>query len=468
MIAMPIESRSRPYLVYSNNQPVRKENRPYQAIGGALAAWRTGKRECLLAGPAGTGKSRAILQKLHFCAQKYPGMRAIICRKTRKSISQSAMVTYEKKVLPEGWLDKYVHFSTVDQQYEYANGSIIAVGGLDDSTKVMSSEWDMIYPQEATELLEEDWQALVTRLRNNVMPYQQLIADCNPSYPTHWLKLRCDRHETQMLYSTHADNPSLTPEYLESLRSSLHGVMKERLFEGKWAAASGMVYDEWNPATHIATKKQLIDWGILYPNGTINRWKVKRFVAGVDWGYTNPGVINIFAVDNDDRLYLFREVYRTKKRIEWWVEQAKALNSEFGGISEWICDPAEPAYIADFCEAGLDAIGAVNDIIPGIDAAKERLEVRGNGYAGFYTYEFSLQDRDELRDEVHQPVSFEGEINAYVWPKTKDGQPVKEVPVKLNDHSLDNWRYVCKHLKNIGIGQMDEGTANALRSYVGY
>src|SRR6267154_2726628 len=157
MVAFPAtEPRpARPYLVYSNHRPIKKENRPYQALGAALKAWRSGRREVLLCGPAGTGKSRAALQKLHFCAQKYPGARILICRKTRHSISQTAMVTYEKKVLPEGWLDKYVHFNTTEQQYEYSNGSVIAVGGLDKPSKIMSSEWDMIYPQEAIELLEE-------------------------------------------------------------------------------------------------------------------------------------------------------------------------------------------------------------------------------------------------------------------------------------------------------------------------
>lgn len=444
-----------------------KENRPYRALGGALKAWRSGREEVLLAGPAGTGKSRAILQKLHFCAQKYPGMRGLITRKTRHSISQTAMVTYEQKVLPEGWLDKYVHFNTVEQQYEYVNGSVIGVGGMDKPSKIMSSEWDMIYPQEATELLEEDWEALTTRLRNNVMPYQQLIADCNPSYPSHWLKVRCDRKITQMIPSLHSDNPSVTKEYLRRLEN-LHGVMKERLFYGRWVAADGIVYDEWNPAIHIVTKKQLTDWGIFNPDGSINKLKIRRFVAGVDWGYTNPGVINIFGIDNDGRVYLLREVYRTKKRIEWWVEQAQALNAEFGYIEEWICDPSEPAYISDFCESGLNAIGADNDIIPGIDATKEYLDVAGDGRARFYVYEYSLLERDELRDNDHQPVCFENEINAYVWPKLKDGQPVKEVPVKLNDHSMDNTRYTLKRLKDLGAGAIDNDTVNAIRIYAGY
>ena len=438
---------TKPYLTTNYNKlAVSKDNRPYKAIGGALEAWQAGDREVLVCGPAGTGKSRGILQKIHFCAQKYPGMRAIITRKTRHSITQSAMVTYEKRVLPPGWLEnRYVHFNTVDQQYEYINGSIIAVGGLDDPTKVMSSEWDIIYPQEATELREEDWQALITRLRNNVMPYQQLLADCNPSYPTHWLKQRCDRKETRMIHSKHADNPSLTRAYLRSLEHSLHGVMKLRLFNGVWAAAEGMVYSEFNPSVHVASRKQLIAWGILNSDGTVNKNAIRHFVAGVDWGYTNPGVINLFGVDNDNRMYLLREIYRTQKRIEWWVEQAKDLHKEFG-VRAWACDPSEPGNIADFNAAGLNAFGAVNDIVPGISQGIAFWIHAAMAGRAFMSTSSLLQDRDEARDAAHQPVCFEDEIYAYCYPKAKDGQPIKEVPVKLNDHSMDNFRYTCKFL----------------------
>lgn len=54
----------------------------YTPLGAAHLAWRSRRREVLLSGPAGTGKSFAALHKLHYCAQKYPTMRASIARKT--------------------------------------------------------------------------------------------------------------------------------------------------------------------------------------------------------------------------------------------------------------------------------------------------------------------------------------------------------------------------------------------------
>ena len=422
-----------------------REQKPYKRYGAAIKAWRSGRREVLLCGPANTGKSRACLEKLHYCMDKYPGARGLMVRKTRTSLTQSAMVTYEKKVLVQGQLGNTIRFRTQEQEYRYPNGSIIAVAGMDNADKIQSSEWDMIYPQEATELSIKDWETLTKCLRNHVMPYQQLLADANPSYPTHWLKQRCDRGATLMLESRHEDNPTLTPEDMATL-NALTGVRKERLRYGRWAAAEGMVYDSWDANVHKVSREQLVQWSILRTDGTLNRSGVSRVIAGVDWGFTNPGTINVFALDGDERMYLVCEIYQTGKTIDWWVEQAKQLQREFD-IERFICDPSGAAYIAEFNGAGLSTTGANNDIIPGIDAMQRRLRVAGDGRARFYVYEYSLRGRDTKREAAHEPLCFEQEIDSYVWQQSRDGQPMKELPVKINDHSLDNARYVVNYLE---------------------
>src|SRR5579875_209651 len=417
-----------------------KERAPYQPFGASRIAWRSRRPELLLCGPADTGKSRSILEKLHYCADKYPNSRLLMVRKTRKSLGQTAMVTYEKKVLPQGWLGSLIHFSTVDQQYEYPNGSIIAVGGMDNAEKVLSSEWDMIYPQEATELSGNGWETLSMRLRYGAMPYQQLIGDCNPGPPTHWLKQRCDLGLTKMLESRHVDNPSITPERLARLKA-LTGVRYLRYYLGQWAAAEGMVYEQWDSALHKASKKQLLAWGILTEDGKPGP-AVKQVLASVDWGYTNPGVILVWFVDGDGRMYLIREIYMTQKVDDWWVARGKEMKATFG-VGAFHCDPAEPAYITKFRSNGLNAIEATNDIAPGISAVQSRLQIAGDGRPRLYVYEFSLPERDETLVNAHKPFCSEGEILEYVWPKAQDGKPIKEVPVDLNNHAMDCWRYAA-------------------------
>ncbi len=221
------------------------ERPPYSAHGAAARAWADRSAEVVLEGPAGTGKSRAALQKLDYCARKYAGMRGLICRKTRESMTESALVTFEQKVLGSESPIAQGISRPGRQRYTYPNGSEIIVAGLtansrDNRAKVMSTEYDLIVVLEATELTEGDWEKLISRLRNNVMPYQQIVGDCNPDAPTHWLHQRCDRGVAKVYFSRHADNPSVTPAYLEKL-SRLTGLQRARYFEGKRTAAEGTV-----------------------------------------------------------------------------------------------------------------------------------------------------------------------------------------------------------------------------------
>ncbi len=255
----------------------------YTPRGSARDIFKMRDPEIIISGPAGTGKSRSVIEKLHLAALKYPNARILMLRKTRRSLTESGMVTYWTKIRPD--LDG-VQWKPSMQQYQYPNGSIIAVGGLDKPSKIMSSEWDIIYCQECTDLTETDWESCTIRLRNNVMPYQQLLGDCNPDAPTHWARQRANSGKTIMLESRHEDNPVLfsgdgdiTNEgkrYLGTLES-LTGVRLARYRYGVWASSEGMVYqNEWSRV-----------------NNLIDRFSIPRTWArylSVDMGYTNPFV----------------------------------------------------------------------------------------------------------------------------------------------------------------------------------
>src|SRR5437868_14845904 len=54
--------------------------------------------QLIISGPAGTGKSRAILEKVHLACLKHPNLRALMVRKTRRSLTESAMRSEERRV----------------------------------------------------------------------------------------------------------------------------------------------------------------------------------------------------------------------------------------------------------------------------------------------------------------------------------------------------------------------------------
>jgi len=334
----------------------RPEESPYQAFGSARELFRTKSREVLLAGPAGTGKSRACLEKLNLIAMQRP-IRAAIVRKTRKSLTQSAMATFENKVLPQ---PNNVQFHDGDQEYRYPSGARIMVAGMDDAEKIGSTEFDVVYVQEATELEEDDWGMLLRGLRNNVLSYQQLMADCNPSSPSHWLKVRCDEGHCTLLESSHKDNPTLwnardkcwTPlgaDYIAGLES-LSGYLKQRLLLGMWVAAEGMYFTEWNPSLHCVEPFEIpAEWP---------RW------LSVDYGFAAPFCCLWFAREPESRrIYVYREAYASGLRDE---QQADLIvqRSESEPLQLRILDPSMFNPRTEQMRPSIAAVYAMHGVAP--------------------------------------------------------------------------------------------------------
>lgn len=423
-------------------------------------------KEVLYEGPAGTGKSYACLWKLHMAMLKYPGSRALMVRKTLVSLTASALVTFTQRILTTGayGVSFFGGSKAEPAQFRYPNGSRIVVGGMDNPSKIMSAEYDLAYVNEATELTENDWESITTRLRYGVMPYQQIIADCNPEAPSHWLNQRANLGTITRFGSRHEDNPTLWnpvmhdwtergKAYMETL-DRLTGVRYQRLRLGKWVAAEGQVYDAWQDAVHVADAET-----------------VRQFLAGAwffgtaDWGWTNPGALQVWAVDHDDRLLLVAEHYHTRRTMEgWWVPRAVHLSDRFG-FDEWACDPAEPQYIDQFRQAGLNARGAVNDLLPGITAVQNRLAVDGGGRPRLMIAHDALIERDEALVASKLPWCTVQEIPEYVWARNAGGQTLKEKPVDQHNHGLDALRYAAAELDLKGghVGPADPLMAMAFR-----
>lgn len=433
-------------------------NRPrhrYQPYGTAIEAFRFRGPELLYAGPAGTGKSKCLLEKLHAVALKYPGMRGLIVRKTLASLGSTALVTYEEHVAKEHLANGEVKWFGGSAKeaacYRYKNGSRIVVGGMDKAMKIMSSEYDIVYAQEATELLESDWEAITTRLRNGKMPYQQIIADANPDVPTHWLKIRCDIGKTSHIRSRHEDNPLLFEQnrdgttggltevgrdYMSKL-DALTGVRYMRLRKGIWCAAEGLVYEEFDPELHVHKRigEPPVSW--------------TRYIT-VDFGYTNPMVVQFWAEDEDGRLYLYRELYHTKTTVDEMAPKIKqAMNLKKAPRPRMIiCDHDAEGRAVLERELGMSTRAAKKSVEDGIQAVKKRMkpsEVDGKPRV-FLCQDARITQDKELADRK-KPTSTLEEVVGYVWDKGSTiaqnaGKPPKEAPVKEDDHGMDAMRYM--------------------------
>jgi PBSX family phage terminase large subunit len=440
----------------------RAERPPYVPRGAAFDLLHSHAPEVLISGPAGTGKSVACMFKLHLFASSIPGFRALFLRRTRKSLTDSGLVTFERDVLPPSHEARGKVKREGRHSYRYANGSEIVVGGLDESSRIMSSDYDMAYVQEATEVEEAAWEDLSTRVRAGRVPYlgradapfHQMIADCNPDRPSHWLYRRSGGPSgvgrCRRLESRHEDNPQLydgtdwTPrgaEYLARL-DALTGPRKLRLRHGRWVQSEGIVYPEWDPALH------LID-PFAIPHNWPRYW-------GIDFGYTNAFCCLMAAADGDGRLFVYRQVYHTQKRVDEHAARMKHLTVRDPRPAGIVADPEDREGRETLAAAGFSTVaaykaGGAREI--GIQAVARRLCRAGDGRPRLYVMRDSLDQRDARLDEARRPACLEEEIDGYVW----DGKGKDQPAANQDDHAMDALRYLCFGLDAPREAEVDEG-----------
>jgi phage terminase large subunit len=434
----------------------------FRPRGAAAELMRYRGGEVLLAGPAGTGKSRAALEKGHLMCLLTPGTKGLIIRKTAVSLATSALQTFERDVAVQAMLDGTVNFFGGSRReppgYRYSKGSSIALGGMDNPMKVMSTEYDWIFVQEATELEVDDWEMITTRLRNGVLTFQQLIADCNPQEPTHWLKLRCEAGKTLMLHSRHEDNPRYFDEqgrvteegaaYMAKL-DALTGVRYLRLRKGIWAAAEGVIFEEFNPALHVVDPFTIpADWRRLWT---------------VDFGYVHPFVWQDWAVGPDGQAVLVQEIHKSGDLVEDHARKIRelcgwgAIDSTTGHtlpytgppVAGWytkkpylvLCDhDAEDRATLDR-HLGIPTRPANKNVSDGLQVTAARFRPDGQGRARIMFMRDAGRVRDIDREDQKRPTSTVAEIPGYVW-----NDKGKDEPMKIDDDGMDTMRYAMMEL----------------------
>jgi phage terminase large subunit len=409
----------------------------FTPYGAARDFFYSKEPEIIISGPYDTGKTLTALHKLNILLAMFPKSRGLMTRKTYKSLVNSAVVTFEERVhggrigMPGYPITKLG--KSAPDWYDYPNGSRLVLGGMDNPAKTLSAEYDFGYVNQAEELLEDEWQALTRACsgRAGNAPYTQLMGDCNPDVPRHWilkrprLKLYESRHEDNPTIYDQATGELIAPERMEAL-DAMTGVRYKRGRLGLWVGREGQVY-EFDPAVHL-----------------INREDCPRFVRlyrVIDFGYTNPFACQWWGEDSDGRLYMYREIYMSQRTVKVHSLQIKELSVGETYACPAICDhDAEDRATLE--ENGIPTIAADKRVSVGIEKVQERLKVAGDGKPRIFIVRDSLVEVDQRMIELKRPHCTQDEFAGYVWPTQKADRAADERPVKADDHGMDDIRYL--------------------------
>ena len=207
-------------------------------------------------------------------------------------------------------------------------------------------------------------------------------------------------------------------------RKSLSGAMRAARDRGVFGVPSGLVYRSWSRHVHVIEP-------FRPPTGPDSGW---FWFEGIDFGDRNPFSYGLYAFDShDNRLYRVAEWYKRETLLSEHAAQIKRIRAEWGVDPRRVITIADPAQAGQrrslALEHGIGSSKAKKDLRLGIEACQERLRYGAAVEAGFYVFNTCRH--------------FVAEIEGYRWAESKTKTDQKELPLKRDDHAMDEWRYVC-------------------------
>ena len=183
-------------------------------------------RYLIFYGGAGSGKSFFIVERYIYKILNSKLMNLLTVRATGKSNRDSTFALF-KQVIYKWRLSSCFKINESDLRIKcLLNGNEIIFSGLDDVEKLKSvtfskGELTDIWIEEASEILESDFNQLDVRLRGKGTK-KQIVISFNPIDINHWLKKKffdVPRDNLTIVHTTYKDNKFLDEDYKKLLES---------------------------------------------------------------------------------------------------------------------------------------------------------------------------------------------------------------------------------------------------------
>ena len=406
--------------------------------------------ELLYGGAAGGGKSAATVVEAGLLALEHPGINCYLFRRTYPELEQSLII------------EAYKHFSGVGKyignkhDWIFPNGSKLLFRHCQhekDRFLYQGAEIHALFIDELTHFTAQTVDYLQTRVRAekrlHFKPRKRYTS--NPGGIGHaWVKARFADLEPYKLHEyaikSHElgkerilkrqyiparvfDNPHIGEDYIFELERK-PPALRKALLDGSWDAFEGQVFFEWrDDPEHYDDRKNT---HVIRPFPIPAGWKRYR---SMDWGYSKPFSVLWWAVDPDDRVYLYREWYGASapneglklpvQEVAEGITAREAMDGKVIGYADpaiWGTETGE-SVAEMFAKAGVWFAKGDHDRMAGKMQLHNRLAFDENGIPMLYVF-------SNCREFIRT-------LPALVYSQTR----VEDVDTDGEDHSYDAARY---------------------------
>ncbi len=409
------------------------------------------------------GKTYSCVAYMDQLARTYPNARLTFVHLSLKRVYKNIIPTYEKYLGFKPNSNTNSNPTPITRYggenpefYEYWNGSRIYINGLDDPQKLLSDFYDAAFVNQAELLPFGTWDELRARVseRAGNMPIAFLLGDCNPSIPNHWIRQQAKDGKLQYFEMTYKDNPEIYDQKTKRLMKrgnrrlqrlqDLDGLRYKRGYEGKWESAEGLVFDTFAPELHIVDNFDIKpDW--------------QRYLS-IDWGFRNPCSCIWWAKTHDDRIYAYKEIYKTGLTKPEFIRLIKENMDKKDRIRYAAVDSADQEGVSELKRAGIRVNQPKKSRIAQIDAIKERLKVDGSGKPSIFFFRDRLVHApDAVLKEAYRPLEVTDEFLSCTYDENTNGTNRDDEAIKGDNHGIDSTAYFVmslKHRTTVGSGRV--------------
>lgn len=223
---------------------------------------------------------------------------------------------------------------------------------LGDWQNFFSNEYSFICFDELSQFDEEQYTQIISRLRVSDPLLRRMLkvrAMSNPQMmleggtkvrDPHWVRkrfvdeapegrvtLRKDLHmgdgsveKRTLIYlpAKLTDNPD--KDFVRNYEKTLRAMpphMRRALLDGDWYVTAGAYFAEsWIPEIHICK-----------PFKIPSTWK---FFRSMDWGLKTPGCVHWYAMDNDENVFVIKELTFKGKDVDWVAAEIQGIEKDLG------------------------------------------------------------------------------------------------------------------------------------------
>jgi len=254
-------------------------------------------RYLVLYGGAGSGKSYFVAERYIYRILQEPMLNLLVVRAVANTNRDSTFALL-KQIISKWGLSQLFRVNESDLRISCANGNSVIFKGLDDAEKLKSitfprGELTDIWIEEASEIVEEDFNQLDVRLRGKGTQ-KQIVLSFNPIDVNHWLKRRffdATPKNATTLHTTYRDNAHLDIEYIQLLESyrDTDPYYYQVYCLGQWGVYGKTVFDAQKVNERIA---QLMEQE--HAAGRFEYAYDGAKIDGIKWADDKQGHVKIF------------------------------------------------------------------------------------------------------------------------------------------------------------------------------